>query len=280
MPDNPEFADHYDAVCDDLHINLRLALKMDLPRDRETVLQLFDRVRKDFPTMSRFRRTKREFLLETAPPVAPAESVDRPEMGKDDDGDDEGAISQQWLGLRAADLRCGIINPSSNTAAYKLHKTILEVAPYYLSLSPLDVDYVELMYGFDLFAAGNHDAIVYDALFAHSPLGAMLDVRGSIPLDCQPLFVISLTGDLSISAQFEIKTRLHAPMPGMPRPPRDHSEPISIFLCLRKHGGVKDINELPALLATLSRHGEDLIAHKLIPNMIMPIRQAIASAGH
>jgi hypothetical protein len=271
-PNLPDSNSNFEAVCDDVHINLRLAVKMDLPQDRETVLGLFDRVRKDFPDMSRFRKMKRELLLEGSP---------APDAGPDDQqgDDDDAAPAQRWLAIRQRDLRCGVMNPVTTGEAYKLHKTILETAPYYLSLSPLDVDYVELMYGFDLFASGNHDALVYDALFAHSPIGAMLDVRGSMPLDCQPLFVISVTEDLSISAQFEVKTRLHAPMPGHPRPPRDHAEPISIFLCLRKHGGVKDIAELPGVLQKLSRHAEDLIARKLVPNAIVPIRQAIASAG-
>lgn len=271
-PNLPDSNARFDAVCDDVHINLRLALKMDLPQDRETVLGLFDRVRKDFPDMNRFRKMKRELLLEGLPV---------PDAGPDDQaGDDDGpAPAQRWLAIRQRDLRCGVMNPVSTVEAYKLHRTILETAPYYLSLSPLDVDYVELMYGFDLFASGNHDALVYDALFAHSPIGSMLDVRGSMPLDCQPLFVISVTEDLSVSAQFEVKTRLHAPMPGHPRPPQDHAEPISIFLCLRKHGGVKDISELPGVLQKLSGYAEDLIARKLVPNAIMPIRQAIAASG-
>ena len=46
----------FSSVCDEFYASSRLFLKLDMPLERETVLHFFDRIRKEFPTMSRFHR--------------------------------------------------------------------------------------------------------------------------------------------------------------------------------------------------------------------------------
>ena len=53
------------ALCTDFYVNQKLGLKMDLPTARETVLDMFDRVRKSVPSMDRFRRYEGELSLES-----------------------------------------------------------------------------------------------------------------------------------------------------------------------------------------------------------------------
>ena len=59
-------ATSFGALCSDFYVNSKLAMKMDLPDERETVLHLFDRVRRSYPSMDRFRRYDNEFLLESS----------------------------------------------------------------------------------------------------------------------------------------------------------------------------------------------------------------------
>jgi len=56
-------SESYKALCSDYYVNLKLQLKLELPRNRETVLDLFERVRKQFSSMSSFRRYKDELAL-------------------------------------------------------------------------------------------------------------------------------------------------------------------------------------------------------------------------
>src|SRR5438045_9723855 len=44
------------SVCDDFYINMRLSTQLSLPHNRETVLHFFERVQRQFPEMSRFRK--------------------------------------------------------------------------------------------------------------------------------------------------------------------------------------------------------------------------------
>ena len=45
------------AFCDDFYVNMRLGSQMNLPHNRETVLHFFERVQKEFPQMTRFRKS-------------------------------------------------------------------------------------------------------------------------------------------------------------------------------------------------------------------------------
>jgi arylsulfatase A-like enzyme len=45
-------ATSFGALCDDFYINQAIAVKMDLPTERDTLLHMFDRVRADQPTMA------------------------------------------------------------------------------------------------------------------------------------------------------------------------------------------------------------------------------------
>ena len=45
-----------ETLVTDFYVNQKLALKLDLPGSRETVLDLFGRLKKEFPQLSNFRR--------------------------------------------------------------------------------------------------------------------------------------------------------------------------------------------------------------------------------
>ncbi len=253
----------YRAICSDYYVNQKLNLKLDLPRERQTILDMCDRVRRQFQSMTQFRRYRDELALESEPSGGP----------------------HRWLAIRNSSIRSGDVNPASFAEAYALHRHLLEVAPYFLGISSLDVDYLELLYGFDLSADRNHDEIVFEALVAGSPLAKLLDTPGATAIDCQPLFGIALKdvagrdgrrlGDVEVN--FEVKTRNGA-RDG--RQGGETAEPMSVYLTLRKYGPMSDIKDLPAVLEALTEVGEDLVDSRVIPNIIVPIRQAMGSSSH
>lgn len=242
--------DSYRALCSDFYVNQKLSLKLDLPRERQTVLDLFDRVRRQYTAMSQFRRYKDEVALETEP----------------------NADQNRWVAIRTNNIRSGMVNPETLTEAYTLHAHVLEVAPYFLSISPLDVDYQELLYGFDIQSERAQDEVVYDALIAHTPLASLLDVPEARVADCQPLFGMTVKdGDGEVEVSYEVKTRSAG------RGGRG-DEPISIYLTLRKFGPVAEIRQLPEVLKQLARLGEELVESRAVPHLVVPIRDA-AGAG-
>lgn len=240
----------YRALCSDFYVNQKLSVKLDLPRSRETVLDLFERVRREYPSMKAFRRYKDELALESPHREGP----------------------HRWLAIRSNTIRSGVVNPDTAEDAYGLHKCLLEVAPYFLSISPLDIEFVELLYGFDLTCAGNHDAVVADALLAGSPLGALLDTEGCSTADCQPMFGMVFTDADDIEAHFEVKTRS-----GNGRDTERREDPISVYLTLRQYDPVSDLKDLRDRFMSLAQRGQALVDDRVVPALLSPIRSAIAS---
>jgi hypothetical protein len=247
-------AESYKALCNDFYVNMKLTLKMDLPKSRESLLDMFERLRRTFPEMKNFRRYKDECALESP-------QVEFP---------------HRWAAVKGSHLRSGTVNADLMDDAYTLHHMLLKLAPSYLSISPLDVDYMELLYGFDLHAPGNHDSIVLDALLAGSPLSALIDVPDTTPIDFQPMVGLAMPrrGDLEVF--FEVKTR---PGQGQIRREPQAGEPISIYLTLRKFGPIEEITDLPGILTDLSEKGEELVRSRVVPGLLVPIREAIGSGN-
>jgi len=150
----------------------------------------------------------------------------------------------------------------------------METSPYFLSISPLDIEYIELLYGFDLTATGNHDAIAANALLAGSPMVALIDSAGIDVLDCQPNLGMKLEGDDGLEVHFEVKTRARGKKPGEPNP-----DPISVYLTLRRLDPVTELSALTTQLDDLIQRGQNLVDEYALPNLLMPLREEIASGS-
>ncbi|MEE9404901.1 MAG: hypothetical protein V3V20_08405 [Algisphaera sp.] len=247
-------ATSYGALCNDFYVNQKITLKMDLPTGRDTLLDFFERMRKSMPTMNRFKRYNGELALESARRDA----------------------RYNWLALRRHSIRTGHVNPESLEQAMDYHKLVLELAPNYLSLSPLDIDFVELMYGFDLECDQNHDAVIFDALFGDSPLQNIMPANGSRILDVQPVFGHALNESGSLQAYYEVKSR--------PKSRRGSSkkyagEPLSLFLTLRQYGPMGELDTLGTVMDGLHERLETLAAEKLVPSLLRPIAERITSSA-
>jgi hypothetical protein len=243
----------FSALCSDFYVNQKLAVKLDLPRSRETVLDLFERVRREYPSMQAFKRYQDELALESPASDTP----------------------HRWLAIRTNTLRSGSVNPADLSDGYSLHRHILEVAPFFLSISPLDVEHIELLYGFDLECERDHDEIVHRALLAGTRLGVLGDTPGATPIDCQPMFGVRLDAAAQIEAHMEVKTRTGTdPRRGGGA---GASESISVYVILRSFAPITDITRLVTTFDRLRRFGEDLVESRVVPEILVPIRQEIGA---
>ena len=247
-------ATSYAALCTDFYVNQKLTMKMELPTDRETVLHMFDRVRKSVPSMDRFRRYQGELSLES--------SRREPEY--------------RWLSVSDKSVRTGHVNPESMEETYRFHRLLLETAPYHLTISPLDVDHLELMFGFDLECRSNHDEVVADALFMNTPVSDLLHMPQTHMLELQPAFGVSLDKDGDLQAYFEVKTRRKN---RRGRSGRYRNDPISVLLTLRRYGPVGEVGDLTDQFDELTKQGETLLAERLVPDLLMPISRQITSSS-
>jgi hypothetical protein len=177
------------AFCDDFYINVRLGSQLNLPHQRETLLHFFERIQKEFPAMTRFRKNDNgEFNLE----------------------EDRSSHSYRWASVETKRLTGGHVNPPSVKDALKLHGLLLELAPYHLGISPIEVDYLDILFGFDLAFSGNHDEVIAESLYADSPLACLTDEPNAKAVDFQPTVTVALSDDCRLQARIDVVTRTNS----------------------------------------------------------------------
>jgi hypothetical protein len=245
----------FSALCDDFYTSTRLFLKLGLAPSRETVLHFFDALKREFPTLRKLRRRDDGGLV------------------LEEDANEEGA--RRWIRLEEGALRFGSYNPPDIRAARRLGERVLELAPFHLTLSELDYDHLEVVYGFDLEYRGNHDQLVADTLWRDHPLSALLgDDTVHHAIDCQPFIGMALTEDCDVQAYVEIKGRTST---FEVRTGRYESQPLTVYLTLRRYFGFGEPESLIESHDRLTSLAQEWAAERVVPLIVNPLAQAIAS---
>ncbi|MCH2136770.1 MAG: hypothetical protein MK101_09340 [Phycisphaerales bacterium] len=234
------------ALCSDVYVNQRLGLTMDLPSRREAVLDLFDRVRRECPALTSLRRYADEFALET-------------------EGDERHGA---WLSLQRTSVRSGMVNPLDLAAPYHLHRVVLRNAPYYLSITPLDVESIDLVFGFDLPVGGNRDEAVFDTFLDTSPLAGLV-TDGDELVDVQPMLAFRLAGDPASCAVIEIRTRPQGQVEARV------DTPVSVYLTVRRRGPFTSLDQFDEVFGSLAGWAERLSEERVIPQVVAPLHRQL-----
>lgn len=244
----------FGSVADDFFVNMNLQTTLALPSERETVLGFFQAAQKEFPDMTGFFiREGGEFVLE----------------GDRDSG------RYQWLEMSGHRLCSGYFNPPSADDAFRQHKWLLDRSTYYLGVSGLDVECLDVLFGFNLDFSGNRDAIIAQALLGSSPLSALLAEPSARALECEPSMVIALDESCSLQARVSLETRSSS---YQVRTGQYDDEPITIYLTIRQYPRPGRVLDLTASFAEQCEHCQDIAWRLLVPHVIQPVAEAISAA--
>lgn len=238
--------------CDDFYVNARIGSQMPLPQERGTLLNFFEQLQKAFPGMTRFRRGDGELSIEE-------ERTDN---------------SYRWVNIESNRMGSGHVNPASVDEAMNLHRLVLELAPYQLSISPVEIEYLDVLFGFDLEYKGNHDEIVAEALVENAPMGCLLEVPGARPVDVQPSITVALSEDCRTQARLEVTTRTSS---YQVRTGEYASDVLSVYLIARRYWGDRPHRALEDVAEELRRHGERLCERYVVERVLQPLQALIAS---
>ena len=136
-----------------------------------------------------------------------------------------------------------------------LHNLLLQLAPYDLGVSPVEVDYLDVLFGFDLSFAGNHDEIVSESLMVESPLACLTEEPGAKAVDFQPTVTVALSEDCRLQARIDVVTRTNSYQVRT----GDYSEDvISIYLILRRYWGDRPKDSMEKLFTEMAERADAL----------------------
>jgi hypothetical protein len=240
------------SFCEDFYVNMRLGSQMTLPHGRETVLHFFEQAQKAFPAMTRFRRGDNELSIE----------------------EDRNASGYRWLTIESKRLSSGHVNPPAIEEAAKLHKTILQMAPHYIGISPVEIDYLDVLFGFDVEYAGNHDEIIAETMFNDSPLACLCEEKGARPVDFQPTVTVALSDDCRLQARIDVVTRTNS---YQVRTGEYGDDCISVYLIIRRYWGDRPKTAMEKLYTEMAERAESLTETYILPRILRPLNEAIGS---
>lgn len=243
----------YSSLSDDFYVNMNLSTEMDLPSTREPILLFFERLQKKYPTMRNFYcREKGDFILE----------------------EDKEQGHYRWSTVETRRLCSGHVNPASVEDALEQHQLVLELAPYMLSLSTIDCEALDLLFGFDFTYRGNHNQLVAEALGLSPGLERLMEVPGATIVNYEPTITLALDEDCRMQCRLSIETRTNA---YQIRTGEFPEEQLSVYVTARRYGGLGQDTTYSEMLERLTHICTDMVDHYVADNILRPLARAIAT---
>lgn len=242
----------YGSLCDDFYVNMSLNTELELPAERDTILHFFERIQRQFPTMNTFyQRDTGEFCLD----------------------EDREQGSYRWVTVERDRVCSGFVNPSSFESVDELNQLILEIAPYALGVSNLDIDSLDVLFGMDFDYRGNHDEILAAALYRDTPFASLLDLPNASPLGFDPAILIGLSEDCRLQARISFESRTNAYQLRTGKFKDD--DQLSMYLSVRQYPDPANLFKVHDAYDQQRQICEDMMNQKIIPNFVQPILEAI-----
>ena len=169
---------------------MNLNTEMELPTNRDTVLHFFEQMKKGVSRScgtSTRGRTATWCWRETR----------------------RRSRTAGWRSSRGGSAR-GTSTPSSLEDAYRQHEMVLDLAPPLLTISLLDCEALDVMFGFDFTYDGNHDEVVAEALGVGPRLEGLLELPRARVINFEPSLTLALDESCQLQCRLSIETRTNA----------------------------------------------------------------------
>jgi len=243
----------YSSLCDDFYLDMYINTELDLPRQRDTILAFFERIQKQFPFMGCFsRRGNNEYCLE----------------------EDRSAGQYRWITLEINHIGSGVANPSSFEEAYNQDRLVIELVPYMLSVSHLDIDSLDVTFAMDFDYAGSHDEVIAEALFGSTAFNCLLDLPAARPIAFSPAVAVAISDDCHTQGRISVESKTSIYEPKEKRQVVD--EAISLSFTIRQYPSSTEKFDALKSFENQCRLAEELMVEKIVPNFVQPLTNVIA----
>ncbi|HPD47090.1 MAG TPA: hypothetical protein P5279_10920 [Anaerohalosphaeraceae bacterium] len=243
----------FTSFCDDLYLDMHINTELDLPTERDPILAFFERIQRQFPAMGSFsRKDSGEYCLE-----------------EERDGE-----RFRWVTLELDRIGSTCANPTRLQDAYELHKLVLELAPYMLGVSHLDMTSLDVTFTMDFDYQGNHDEVVAEALFGATAFTSLLDLPHATPIGFSPNVIVALDEDCRTQARIAVEPRTSVYEVRNERYKGD--EAISLYFTVRRYPDPRGKFDAMASFRQQCRIAEDIMVERIIPYFAKPLINAIA----
>ncbi len=242
----------YQESSDDFYVNVNLNTEMEMPAARDSVMHFFEQLQKQYPTMNNFYgREQGEYVLE-----------ENKEKG-----------FYRWASVEPRRVCSGYVNPPAYDAALEQHYNVLEQLPYTLSISGLDCESLNFMFGFDFTFRGNHNELISEALGVTPALEPLTRIPGCRLVGVDPSIQFSLDDECRVQCRISIESRTS---PYHMRTGEFPEEQLSVYLTVRRYGSLPPGTSYLQAIKPLQQHAEQIVDEYLVENVLVPLQRTIA----
>ncbi len=242
----------YSSLADDYYVNMSLNTEMEVSGSRETILHYFEQMQKRFPEMRSFyARDKGDFVLE----------------GNKDSG------RYRWCSIEPRRICSGHVNPDSVDEALQQHRLALELAPYGLSLSPLDCEALDLLVGFDFTYRGNQNQLIVETLGVCPAYEKLASMPGTTFIGNEPSLTFAVDEQCRIQCRINIETRTNA---YQIRTGEYQDEQMSVYVTARQYGSLDSETTYVTVVDRLARLCQDVVENYVAESVLEPLARGIA----
>jgi hypothetical protein len=170
-------------------------------------------------------------------------------------------------------LCSGQVNPPSLDAVLDQHRLVLDLAPAFLSVSPLDCEALDVLFGFDFAFRGNHNALLAEALGVGPALERFGDLPGGRVINYEPSLTVALDEECRIQVRISTETRTNA---FQVRTGEFNEEQLSVYVTARQYGSLEPDTSYVDAMDRLARLARDVVDNCVIDQILKPLARTIA----
>ena len=142
-----------------------------------------------------------------------------------------------------------------------------------LSVSPLDCEALDLLFGFDFTYRGNHNQLVAEALGVSPAMERMLEIPGATVINHEPSLTIALDEECRLQCRLSVETRTNAYQVRTGEYPE---EQLSVYVTARQYGSLSPDRTFAETLDRLAEVCHEMLENHVIEHVLRPLARTIA----
>ncbi|MDA8041986.1 MAG: hypothetical protein MPJ22_06165, partial [Pirellulales bacterium] len=179
----------------------------------------------------------------------------------------------RWVAVEPRRFCSGHVNPASIDDALDQHRFLLDLAPALLSMSPLDCEAIDVLFGFDFAFRGNHNALLAEALGPGPALESVGDVPGSKLINYEPSLTIAVDEECRTQVRVSTETRTNA---FQVRTGEFAEEQLSVYVTARQYGSLEGGETYVSTVDRLAQLAQDVIESCVVEQVLRPLARTIS----
>jgi hypothetical protein len=166
-----------------------------------------------------------------------------------------------------------MVNPSSPDAALDQHRLVLDLAPPILSVSPLDCEALDLLFGFDFAFRGNHNALLAEALGVGPSLERAAEIPGVRVINYEPSLTLSIDEDCRTQVRVSTEARTNA---FQVRTGEFAEEQLSVYVTARQYGSLDPDTTFVDAIERLYGLAREVVDTCVVDQILRPLARTIS----